>query len=341
MIIIEILLLVLIMLICIRTAYTDNKTGLILNRDLLIFAIPGVVLNVIYYTAFVNDILIEYIINVCIVIIVGLILFYSKSLAGGDVKLLILIGLIYPARMYVVYVENNITLIFALGIAIFLGYVYLLIDAIVGIAKNPTKISKKYVKNYLIAFLKSFIRATLYIGLISYLLSLLSIFGISIGAWISRIICIAIALLIGRYKIFSSKWLMGIIILLDLLGLILFRQLPVSTNIGNYIIVIVLLLCQMTIKTNIYREIKISELEKGMILSTVSSLLMQNSRVRGLPRISEENLGDRLTEEQIASITRWAESRDVEWLTIVKKIPFAIFISLGYITYFVLWRIFA
>lgn len=76
-----------------------------------------------------------------------------------------------------------------------------------------------------------------------------------------------------------------------------------------------------------------------MILSTTSSMLMQNSRVRGLPPISSEDLRSRLTEEQVGSIGRWASSRNISAVMVVRKIPFAIFIFAGFLSYFIIWEI--
>ena len=118
-----------------------------------------------------------------------------------------------------------------------------------------------------------------------------------------------------------------------------FRFLPFSLNPENYIMVVVLLIFQMTIKTILYEEIKIADLKKGMILSTISSMMMQNSRVRGLPLVSTEDLKSRLTEEQVNSICRWSKSRKIETITIVRKIPFAIFIFSGFLSYFVIWGV--
>jgi len=118
-----------------------------------------------------------------------------------------------------------------------------------------------------------------------------------------------------------------------------FRFLPFSLNPENYIMVVVLLIFQMTIKTILYEEIKIADLKKGMILSTISSMMMQNSRVRGLPPVSTEDLKSRLTEEQVNSICRWSKSRKIETITIVRKIPFAIFIFSGFLSYFVIWGV--
>lgn len=114
---------------------------------------------------------------------------------------------------------------------------------------------------------------------------------------------------------------------------------PFSFDPANYVFVMVLLLCQMTIRINQYEEVGIGNLKRGMILSSFSSLLMQNSRVRGLPPISTEDLKSRLTEEQVESIARWAKSRKVSTVTVIRKIPFAIFIFAGFISYFIIWSV--
>lgn len=95
----------------------------------------------------------------------------------------------------------------------------------------------------------------------------------------------------------------------------------------------------MTIRTDLYERIKIADLKKGMILSMGSSMLMQGSRVRGLPGISSEDLKSRLTETEVNSIIRWGKGKEIDDLIIVKKIPFAIFIFLGFISYFLIWSV--
>lgn len=84
----------------------------------------------------------------------------------------------------------------------------------------------------------------------------------------------------------------------------------------------------------LYQEVKICDLKKGMILSSISSMLMQNSRVRGLPPISSEDLRSRLTEEQVESIGRWASSRNISAVTGCQENPFAMFIFAGFLNVF-------
>ena len=73
------------------------------------------------------------------------------------------------------------------------------------------------------------------------------------------------------------------------------------------------------------------EIKKGIILSTFSSVLMQNSRIIGFHSISTEDLSRGLTESEVDSIKREAKSRKKTEITMIRKIPFAIFISFSYI----------
>ena len=162
-------------------------------------------------------------------------------------------------------------------------------------------------------------------------------YGFQVNEWIIRIVCMIMAWLIGKKDILKKWQLVAGIYMLDMVSGFVLGFIPFSFNPENYILVVLLLLCQMTIRTCIYQEVPISELKRGMILSSVSSMLMQNSRVRGLPPISSEDLRSRLTEEQVASIGRWSSSRNVVSVMVVRKIPFAAFIMGGFITYFIIW----
>lgn len=66
---------------------------------------------------------------------------------------------------------------------------------------------------------------------------------------------------------------------------------------------------------------------------------MQLSITPGLPRVSDESLKSRLTENEINSIKIWAKVIGVKELSVVKKIPFAIFVSSGFVIYFLIWGV--
>lgn len=321
------------------TSYTDTKEGHIYNRTLLLFLIMAAILGIAYYGYFANDLVILFLSNYGILAAISLILFYTHSFAGGDCKLMLVMGALYPANYYLMYGSNDVTIYLALGFAVFYGYLYLLASALYCLIKEKNKLTVSYVKNYIFSFVKSFVSAAVYISFINLLILAFENREIFLNPWIVRVSCLLMTWLIGKYT-FLKKWYVVLaLFLVDSIMGVLLQTISFSINPENYILVIVLLLCQIMVGNNLYENIPIDKLQKGMILSSVSTMVMQNSRVRGLPDISTEDLRSRLKEEEILAIKRWASSRKIESLSVVKKIPFAIFIFLGFISYFILWSV--
>ena len=330
---------ILFLLLGMMTSFSDLKEGCIYNRTLLIFTGLSAVIDLIYYGYYARDLFLLFLINFIMLAVISLVLFYSHSFAGGDCKLVLVMGLLYPADYYLVYGNTAVTIFFALGIAILYGYAYLLLASVYGLLSKKNQMTKEYVKNYLFSFLKSFVSATIYISGVHLLIITLAERGIYINSWIVRLICIGLAWLIGKYDFLRKMYVVLLVLAIDLIGGVILGTITFSVNLENYILVLALLLCQMTIRTSLYEEVQITDIKKGMILSMGASLLMQGSRVRGLPGISSEDLKSRLTEEETESIKRWAKSKKIESLLIVKKIPFAVFIFLGFISYFLIWSV--
>lgn len=314
---------------------SDIKRGIIKNKNLLLFAVLGLILDGIYYGFFARDILWDFAINFVMIAVISLVLFYTHSFAGGDCKYCIVLGILYPANFYLVYGNSIYTLCFTIAIAILYGYFYLLLASLFGIISKKNKITKEYVIGYIKSFAYSFLAATLYISALNLLFSAIER-QYYINPWFIRAFCLAVAWIVGKNDKLKKWYCLLGVLLIDIVLSAILKEIPISTDIRNYTLVFVLLICQMTIRTNLYENVEVNNLEKGMILSMFSSMLMQNSRVRGLPGISAEDLRSRLTEDEVESVKRWAKSREVIELTIVKKVPFALFISLGYITYFLL-----
>lgn len=337
MIVIEVVCLCLIAVLCYLCTRSDLRYGMIYNKVLAVFLVLAIALDAVYYGFFVHDLFYDFIVNVLVVATVSLYLFYSHSFAGGDCKMMIVVALLFPARFYWVFGNSNITLVFTIAFAIFAGYCYLLVSSVWAIFTKKVVITFDYVKSYLLNFLKSYITAMIYISLFNRLISAVYSHGFDVNVWITRSLCLLVAWCIGRYACFKKWFLLVPVAGIGLVISIVTKTSPISLHPENYILVLVLLVCQMTIKTTIYEKVEVSQLKKGMILTTFSSMLMQTSITKGLPGISTEDLKSRLTNEEIESIKIWAKSTHTESLTIVKKIPFAIFISIGILIYCAIW----
>ena len=249
MLVLEIIMMTGLMVVGILSSATDIKYGKIINRLLLGFAIVAVILDALYYGLFARTLIVPFIMNNMIVMIVALFLFYSHSFAGGDTKLTCVLSLMYPAGLYMETGGNKLTLFFAIGFAILFGYGYMLISAFVQMIRKRNTISVDYIKQSVRNFLKSYIVAMIYISLIS----LLSLFWHGdrsiIGESILRVICLIIAWAIGKLKILKKWYVWGIVLALDIVLSIILKKIPFSLNPENYILVTVLLLCQITIGT--------------------------------------------------------------------------------------------
>ena len=337
MIVLEVTLLCLILYIGIRSSYTDLNFGYIYNKDLIPVFFIGSVINAIYYLYYVQDIVLDFLINILIVFIIQTLLYGIHSFAGGDFKLGMLFAFLYPARLYLPYQGMITTLFGALCIAFIYGYLFILISSIYRIKKGVVQPDKKYFLLFVKNYFYSYLRAAIYITGIS-LVMILCENVLFVPRFVFWLLNITIAMLSSRVRWMRNKFVILTVIITDIVLSILSHTIPFSMDIRNYLFVAILLLFQMIISTGIYEKIKTEEAVKGLILSTASSMLMQGSRVKGLPGISMENLKDRLTEEQAASIRRWGETKSgKKEITIVRKIPFAIFLLLGFITYFILW----
>lgn len=316
---------------------TDLKEGLIYNKALLLFAGIAILVDLVYYGFFVRDLFFDFLLNLIIIALISTILFLSNSYAGGDSKMTIVFSLLYPARLYIVYGNTNLTLYFTIGISLIVGFMYLLMNSIWSMIVKKEVISKEYVIQNFKMFFSSYFKALIYLSLFNIILIFIGRNGLYLNEWITRIICFVIAWFVGKNEIFHKKGMLIGTFLITLTCSILMKQIPISLNPEHYYLIFILLFCQMFIKTNIYETIKIIDLKPGMILSTACTLPMQLSITPGLPKVSKEDLSNRLTNEEIDSIKLWAKATKVEELIIVKKIPFAIFVSAGFIIYFIIW----
>lgn len=318
---------------------TDLKEGIIYNRHLKFFLICAVVLGIIYYGYFARDIFMLFLVNLFIVSFASLLLFYTHSFAGGDCKLAIIMAGLYPANYYITYGNWPYTLVLAIMFAVIIGYLYLFVLSFKSIAMKETNISIDLIKDYFVSFIKNFAIATIYISCLTLFLYWFQNNGFIINPWIVRFFCLFIAWIVSHYNILKNRYLVMAVAIIDLFLCLYLKFIPFSINPEHYIIVLLLLVFQFTIQTNIYEEIPVENLKPGMILTTFASVIMQGSRIKGLPGISSEDLKCRLTEEEVISIKSWAATSKIDYISIVKKIPFAIFISLGYASYFLIWSL--
>lgn len=329
--IIEICLYLISISIALYSTITDIKYHIVKNKVLLIGLALSIPLIAIYYIGYYPEFFTKYIVNVLACIIISFALYYLRIWGGGDSKLFILIAICTPARLY--YFNRSNLPMLEFPIFVFsIGYIYLLIESIVyGIREK--KMIKLPSKETIVKFVKSYLFLSIYMLLISEIIRLLFYDFYINNVLFFWIISSMLSIALYKYEIFKNKYVFLIAICLD----ILLKSRNYSFKPIPYIIIFVLFVLKNYMMTYNYRKIEINNLKEGDVLSAGSTLLFQNSTIENLPVNISENLSARLTKDNINAINKWMRYHpETKEVITVAKIPFVLFILLGYIYFIVI-----
>lgn len=333
-IVLEILLVITLVAAGVYASVSDIKHGIIKNRVLAVFFGIAVLLDGIYYGFAVRDIAVEFLISYFIVAALAMILFFTNCWAGGDCKLSLVLGLLFPARLYVAAWETNITLFLSLVIAFLFGYGFLIVDAVYGLITRRDRISLVDFKRGSFSFFKYYIAAVAYLIAFDLLYRLVIARYIIVDSPIVSLFGFAIALATTSIKPLMKCYVFLPVLLVDIVLCIIFKIFPLSQNALHYVIVLLLAVFRILISARNYISIRADSIKPGMILSTASSVVLAHEIPKAEIQISTEKLDSRLTEDQADKIATWGERKDIT-IAIVRRIPFAAFISLGFLVYLI------
>jgi len=340
MIILEYLSLLVMIGLGVYASISDIRNGIIRNRLLAVVALYALAVDGIYYGIWGRDLLPQFLANAAVVSTLALVLFFTHSWAGGDCKLLFVFALLYPASKYFTYNGQTATLVFAVFAAFLIGYVYLIADYMFAAIQKRTHPSRDYIKTMLLSFAKTYIRVLIYLTAVHllYIVLFASKFKINAMLWVAADFCLA--WFISSSSPLRRRPICYTALAVDIVLSMYLHIVPIGTDIKRYLFLFIVILLKIILSEQSYQTIPTGQVHSGMILSTASSMQFLTSRVKGLPGISTEDLRCRLTEEEAESIRRWEHSAAGKpQITIVRKIPFAIFISLGFAAYYILWKV--
>ena len=323
------------------TSITDIKENRISNKTLLIFGIAGIVLTIAQYVLKTNIIWSAYLVNLTLVIVFSLVLYFLHIWAAGDSKLLSVLGIIIPANYCMLAGKLVPWGVIVVALSFVVSFAFLLIESIWLFINHKGEFSFKNVTKNAKQFIIAYVRNIIYI---SFALKLENFFAkewFSEHSWAILGINISLILLISSFE-FLKKMPVVITALVLSVALSIYTDewfLSLS-RLKYYLLVVVIMLIRLMISEYNYATIPTSEIKKGMILSSFTTILMSKSRVKGLPDISKEDMRSRLTAEEAEAVVRWEKSKNgLKEVQIVRKVPYAIFIFSGLLIYFVIWGI--
>ena len=334
MIIIQYVQLALLIVGCVILTVTDLYNGKIANKIIIVMCSLGIILDVVAYGFLEKGYVRTFFENILWVILIGILLYAAKVWAGGDTKLILAIALLFPAGFYWKMANNMPTLWIIIAFSFIFGYIFVILESIGLLIKHKKHKSLKEMKVDILAFIKRYARTITYIALFNLIMVVFVLPHLIISNLLYTALVISVVILVNRVDFFKKKPLVFTVLGIDIVGTIITGYIPLSARWYNYILIFILMLFRSFVDAYNYQTIKVSELKKGHILSSKSSILLQNVRMKNPPRISDETLKSRLTEEEANTIVTWGSRQDEDYkLVIVRKIPYAIFLLLGVISY--------
>lgn len=342
MIVVESLLLTILIITLGISTYTDCRESLIKNKVILLAGGVSLLLDSIYYIMFSMNYLEIFLKNFILLAVIAMAFYYYHIWAAGDSKLLLIVGLDISGRIYSLsgYSETSGVIVIVFAFVFAFGWVVL--QAIYfGMRKRNVPDIKRCSVNYR-RIVVSYLFMVSVIQLIDVVLQ--SAFHNYIGndvILLKAVYCLIILTLMSIRERLTTKqvgiltaglWgILGIVFLLKLVSI------NVQVNVYLFLLVFLLFFIRMNIEKYNYQLIQTEQIRAGQILSVATIMSFSVSRVRGLPQGITEDLRSRITAAEAESVRRWESSKYGEThVVIVRKIPFAIFISIGTILFLII-----
>lgn len=332
MIYIEALLMTTALAVSIYSSYKDFKEGIIPNYVILAGFFIGLLCHITLLVLGYGPFYPSWLINMLIADAFAFVIFWGKLWAAGDAKLFMVLFFLSPPRIFDADQLSNSIMPY---IFIFIpALVWILGDSIIRfVKKEPRKKQYFNVKKWLISFFLTMIEIT---GFHSLLRVLFPAFA-ETNELLIFVLIMAYAYFCGSTESMRKWYVVLIHALFSVVIWIICGWEIAAPDIRSYLILLIVMAIQVIASMYNYQLIQTAKTAKGMILSAETIIMFQKSKVHSLPADPSEQLTAKLTEEEAAAVRRWettAKGEPMIW--IVRKVPFAFMIGLG----FMAWLIF-
>ena len=309
-------------------AYTDVVNSKILNKVLATFGLISVILNSTYYALFAADYIMIYLLNMVILTLFSLLFYFFHIWSAGDSKFLIIIMSFVPVKLYVKNF-SELNSVVAIIIIFSIAFVYLVFESIYfGFRyKNLLKINR-YAIN-LLSVLKQYVKCTFFVLCFNLAIGYLFPRFVSYNNHILMMINMLIVLLVTKFNSLNNNYFCVLMFSFLLIICVVFKVSLLSDYKIIAFIIFVMLVSILCEKYN-YRLIDTKNISENMVLaqSTIDAFSM--SKISDLPHYTTEDLRSKISSQEVGAIKKWEKSKyGKSHIVIVRKMPFALFISIG------------
>lgn len=315
-------------------AYTDLKRGIVPNKFILAGLLLGLGLHAAYLICGAAPYYPYWLYNMLIADVLAFGMYMGKMWAAGDAKLFMMLFFLAPARLL-----DSDTLTHSVVPYIFIfvpALLWMIGDSLVRIIRRePWKRERFSVKSFLSGFVFIVIETTAFYSLWSWLLPSL----VDQQSLFFATLMMAYAYLCGTLPV-MKRWYVVAVHALVIAVMWLFNKWAFTLPSWNtYLIMVGVFVLQRFCSLYNYQQIPTGQAKAGMIPAAETVIAFRTSKVHSLPVDMSEELTAKITEEEAAAIWRWEKSvQGKPTIWIVRKVPFAIMIYIGFVAW-ILFRI--
>ncbi len=331
--ILEILYIANIVFLCAFSTFTDLKNAVIKNKVLLVSLAVSVVLDLGYYPGSAREFLPMYLSNFFVLSCISIMMYAMGLWAAGDSKLLIAVAASLPGRFLDAGTRGGMAPgIFIIVITFSVAFLYVIADSFLERIHDKNRKRPKILSHSIKSFMKGYLINYIYISSANLLIEVILPAVYEENVVIVYMIDMLLAVFISEKQFFNRRNVLITCGGVSAGGMIyhLIRYGFILPDLRIYLYLAIIILVRVFSEEYAYEMIPTSEIKKGMILSQNTVIMMMPSRIKGLPAVTTEDVRSRISEEEAESIRRWENSSyGLKEIEIVRKIPFAIFISIG------------
>lgn len=317
---------------CIFTAHSDATRGIVENRLMLVGFTAAVILDACAYILIAPWLGITFLTNAVIAIVVSIFLYMANVWAGGDCKLFVVLSLLLPAADYLMIGECLLGSIPILMVAFILGYVQIVWMGLRATVKQGTYFLATDVFGAFLHVLRYWLTCLLLMNLLRFFCLLIAPTLFIQFPFITGLFSVIASVCVLTIEVLrSSRCLLAGFILLLLFGTVCHAT-PILASPASVVIILAMGASKVIASRACYIQVPCSEIKKGDILSTASSIMLSVKLPKLDLRISKEGPFDRLDEIRAEGLRTWGvgKGRGVV-VDIVRKVPFALFMDTGFV----------
>ena len=308
-------------------SFTDFREGIVPNKAIATGFLIGIIAHGVLLIFGAAEYYPSWLLNMVIADVIAFCMFLGKIWAAGDAKLFMLLFFWIPPRLF-----DSGTLAHSVVPFIFIfvpSLLWMIVDSVVRLVRKEERKHQSFsLKSFFGGFISIVIETTAFY---SMWFCLFPDF-INQQALLVAALMLVYAYICGSLTIMKKWYIVALHALILIILWIAQKWTLYLPSWKNYLIIISAIVLRRFCSMYNYQLIPTATAKKGMIPAMETIILFRQSRVHSLPTDPSEELTARISEEEAAAIRRWENSATgKQSIWIVRKVPFAIMILIGFV----------